>query len=225
MTFSIVARCASSGQFGVAIASSSPAVAARCAYARAGVGAVATQNITNPALGPLMLNQLATGDNADTAISTALAADNFNEHRQLLVVDRNGITAVHSGALALGHWGTSRGVDCAAGGNLLANREIPNEMVAAFESSTGSLGDRLLKSMQIAVTRGGESGPLHSAGLLIVHEQSWPYADLRVDWVDDSSPIDELTRAWEIYAPQAEQYVMRALRPSEAPPFGVPGDK
>lgn len=224
MTFSIVARCATSGQFGVAISSSSPAVAARCAHARAGVGAVATQNITNPALGPLTLDQLASGDNAVTAISTALSADGFSEHRQLLAIDRHGMTATHSGALALGVWGTSCGIDCAAGGNLLADSDIPNAMVAAFESATGSLGDRLLKAMHIAVARGGEEGPLRSAGLLIVHEQSWPYVDLRVDWADDASPIDALNRAWEIYLPQADQYVSRALRPSEALPFGVPGD-
>ena len=71
MTFSIVARCATTGQFGVAISSSSPAVAARCAHARAGVGAVATQNITNPALGPLMLDRMAAGNWADAAVSAA----------------------------------------------------------------------------------------------------------------------------------------------------------
>jgi len=224
MTFSIVARCATSGQFGVAISSSSPAVAARCAQARAGIGAVTTQNITNPALGPVMLEELAAGHDAVTAISTAIKVDGFGEHRQLLAIDKHGTTAAHSGTHVLGLWNTSHGIDCVTGGNLLATSEIPDAMVAAFEAATGSLGDRLLESMLAALNLGGEMGPLRSAGLLIVHEQSWPYADLRVDWVDDSRPIEALTRAWEIYSPQADQYVTRALRPTDAPSFGVPGN-
>lgn len=224
MTFSVVARCAMSGQFGVAISSSSPAVAARCAHARAGIGAVTTQNITNPALGPLMLDQLAAGRNSVDAVSMAIKDDKFSEYRQLLAIDIHGITAVHSGAHSLGLWNTSHGIDCVTGGNLLATSEIPQAMVLAFESATGSLGDRLLQSMRAALDLGGEIGPLRSAGLLIVHEQSWPYADLRVDWADDTRPIEALARAWEIYQPQADQYVMRALKPTDADSFGVPGN-
>ena len=68
MTFSIVAKCADTGQFGLAISSSSPAVAARCAFAKAGVGAVATQNVTNPALGPMVLEYLESGFSASDAV-------------------------------------------------------------------------------------------------------------------------------------------------------------
>lgn len=115
MTFSVVARCTMSGQFGVAISSSSPAVAARCAHARAGIGAVTTQNITNPALGPLMLDQLAAGRNSVDAVSMAIKDDKFSEYRQLLAIDRHGTTAVHSGAHSLGLWNTSHGIDCVTG--------------------------------------------------------------------------------------------------------------
>lgn len=225
MTFSIVARCAATGQIGVAISSSSPAVAARCVQARAGVGAVATQNVTNPALGPLMLDRLAAGLSAAGAVSAAVVADAHADYRQLLAIDRHGATAVHSGCHALGVWGTAQGRDCAAGGNLLADVTIPSAMVAAFERSSGPLADRLLGAMRAALNLGGEKGPLRSAGLLVVHEQSWPYIDLRADWDDAARPIEFVAHAWEIYAPQADQYVTRALRPMEAPSFGVPGDE
>lgn len=225
MTFSIVARCAATGQFGVAISSSSPAVAARCAHARAGVGAVATQNVTNPALGPLALDHLARGADASGAVAAAVAADGFPRHRQLLAVDRSGGTSVHSGTSALGVWGAAQGVDCAAAGNLLAHEGVPAAMVAMFESTSGSLGDRLLAALLAALAEGGEAGPVHSAGLLVVHEHSWPYAEVRIDWLDDTCPIAAVARAWEVYQPQADQYVTRALDPSSAPSYGVPGDE
>jgi uncharacterized Ntn-hydrolase superfamily protein len=225
MTFSIVARCARSGQFGVAISSSSPAVAARCAHVRAGVGAVATQNVTNPALGPMVLDHLAAGADAATAVAAAAQADGFGEFRQLLAVDRHGRCAIHSGERALGLWSTCQGVDSAAGGNLLANEQVPAAMVEAFEASLGALGDRLIAALRAGEEAGGEAGPVHSAGLLIADRQSWPYVDLRVDWLDVGSPISALAQAWEIYAPQADAYVTRALDPTVAPSYGVPGNE
>jgi uncharacterized Ntn-hydrolase superfamily protein len=225
MTFSIVARCATTGQFGVAISSSSPAVAARCAHARAGVGAVATQNVTNPALGPLMLHHLAAGEPAAQAVTAAVDADGFPPYRQLLAIDALGRTAVHSGGNALGLWSSAQGVDCAAAGNLLAHEGVPAAMVAAFESAGGSLGDRLVAAMRAAVAEGGEAGPVHSAGLLVVHQHAWPYAELRIDWIDEGCPIEAMAGAWEVYAPQADAYVTRALDPTAAPSYGVPGDE
>jgi uncharacterized Ntn-hydrolase superfamily protein len=225
MTFSIVARCSTTGRFGVAISSSSPAVAARCAHARPGVGAVATQNVTNPALGPLVLDRMAAGDAAAAAVAAAVATDGFPDYRQLLAVDARGSTAVHSGTRALGVWSSARGDDCAAGGNLLAHDGVPAAMVAAFTAAQGSLGDRLVGAMRAAVREGGEAGPVRSAGLLIVDAQSWPYAELRIDWLDEGCPIEAVARAWEVYAPQADDYVTRALDPAAAPSYGVPGDK
>lgn len=225
MTFSIVARCAKTGQFGVAISSSSPAVAARCSHARAGVGAVATQNVTNPALGPLMLDRMAEGANVLEAVAAARDADDFPDYRQLLAVDGEGRTAVHSGANALGIWTSAEGRDCVSGGNLLANDGVPTAIVAAFKAADGSLGDRLVAALQAGLSAGGEAGPVHSAGLLIVDRQSWPYADLRIDWRDEECPIAALARAWEVYSPQADAYVTRALNPTAAPSYDVPGDK
>lgn len=224
MTFSIVARCAETGQFGVAISSSSPAVAARCAFARAGVGAVASQNITNPALGPAVLSKLSTGASAEEAVKAAISTEEFPDYRQVLAVDTQGQSAVHSGAKALGIWTSATGDHCAAGGNLLANDTVPATMIQGFENASGPLGDRLIAGMQAGLAAGGEAGPVRSAGLLIVDQQSWPYAELRCDWTEEC-PIAAIAQAWTIYKPQADDYVTRALTPTAAPSYGVPGDE
>lgn len=224
MTFSLVARCAETGMFGVAISSSSPAVAARCAYARAGTGAVASQNITDPTLGPLALDLMQAGATAAQAIARIKADSAFIDYRQVLVIDAAGGTAIHSGPNALGIWAEAQGRDVASGGNLLANSGVPQAIVAGFESSTGHLGDRLIAAMRAGVAAGGEAGPVHSAGLRLVDKVSWPVADLRCDWTDDC-PIEALASLWDIYKPQLAAYVQRALDPRAAPSYGVPGDE
>lgn len=224
MTFSLVARCAETGMFGVAISSSSPAVAARCAFARAGTGAVASQNITDPTLGPLALDLMQAGATAAQAIARIRADSAFIDYRQVLVIDAAGGTAIHSGPNALGIWAEAQGRDVASGGNLLANSGVPQAIVAGFESSTGHLGDRLIAAMRAGVAAGGEAGPVHSAGLRLVDKVSWPVADLRCDWTDDC-PIEALASLWDIYKPQLAAYVQRALDPRTAPSYGVPGDE
>jgi uncharacterized Ntn-hydrolase superfamily protein len=224
LTLSIVGRSEDGRLFGMAIASSSPAVAARCAHARAGAGAVATQNVTDPSLGPLILSSLARGESADEALAAALRATPFGAYRQLLVIGSKGAPVVHSGEQALGTVSSALGAHAAAAGNLLANSEVPAAMVEAFEGSSGHLGLRLLEALRAGSRRGGEAGPLHSAGLLVVRDVPWPIVDLRVDWKEED-PVSELARTWEVYAPQIEDYVLRALSPDRAPTFGVPGDR
>ena len=223
MTFSIVARCRETGRFGVAVASSSPAVAARCAYARAGVGAVASQNVTDPALGPRVLDLMALGANAEQAVAAVRGSTENMDYRQLLVVDNRGRTAIHSGPRALGVWSSAEGGNVACGGNLLADPQVPAAMVESFEASHGHLGGRLLLAMRAGLARGGEAGPIHSAGLKLVDAVSWPVADLRVDWTEDC-PITGLEALWALYQPQLDAYVTRALHPAGAPSYGVPGD-
>lgn len=223
MTFSLVARCPRTGQFGMAISSSSPAVAARCVHLRHGVGAVASQNVTDPALGPLILDRLETGLTAAQALASVRERRAHIDYRQLLVVDAQGQTAIHSGRQVLGLWGEAQGIDCAAGGNLLADEGIPAVMVAAFETATGDLGERLMQALEAGLAAGGEAGPVHSAGLKVVDRLSWPIIDLRIDWAED--PIGMLRAAWEVYAPQIPAYVQRALDPTQAPSYGVPGDE
>lgn len=224
MTFSIAARCTETGMFGIAVSSSSPAVAARCAYARAGIGAFGTQNITDPRLGPMGLDLMTAGAGAEQAIATLASMAPHIEFRQLIAVDAQGGTAAYSGARTLGTHATAQTHNVVAAGNLLRNGEIPAAMVAAFERAQGHLGDRLLTAMNAALVAGGEEGPVHSAGMILVRDVPWPVADLRVDWTD-GDPIAELRKLWEIYQPQLEAYVTRALNPTGAPTFGVPGDR
>jgi uncharacterized Ntn-hydrolase superfamily protein len=222
MTFTLAARCRDSGMFGVATASSSPAVAARCAHVAPGVGAVASQNVTDPALGPLLLERLAAGMTADAALRS-LSGTAHLEWRQLLVVDRLGRTAAHSGARTLGIHAVMAGTDAVAGGNLLAARTVPAAMIAAFESSSGHLGDRLIAALSAGRESGGEAGRIHSAGLQIADRLTWPCADLRIDWTE-GDPVAELTGLWTRWKPQMADYVTRAEDPDHAPGFGAKGE-
>lgn len=223
MTFSIAGRCSRTGQLGLAIASSSPAVAARCAHARAGTGAVCSQNVTDPRLGPAALDLLALGATAAEAAAILAATRPHMAHRQLVVVDASGRTAIHTGEKALGLHATAQGRDAAAAGNLLANEGVPAAMVAAFETAEGALPARLVAALAAGLGAGGEAGPVHSAGLLVVGTVAWPIVDLRVDW-DETDPIGRLAALWQLYAPQLDAYVTRGLDPTQAPRYGVPGD-
>ncbi len=224
MTFSIVARCQDTGMFGVAVSSSSPAVAARCAYARAKVGAVASQNITDPTLGRRALDLMEHGATAEEALAILRRTSSNTEYRQVLAVDGNGGSSVFSGVQSLGCYSQATGEGVASGGNLLADEAIPRIIVERFLASGGPLGGRLLAAMQAAVDAGGEVGPIHSAGMLLVREVPWPVAELRVDWTD-VCPIAELSRLWDVYEPQLEDYVTRALDPASSPSYRVPGDE
>ncbi|MEM9913160.1 MAG: DUF1028 domain-containing protein [Pseudomonadota bacterium] len=223
MTFSLVARCAETGMLGMAVSSSSPAVAARCSHARAGIGVVGSQNVTDPGLGPRALDLIEGGLSADEALRQVTAEASHIEYRQLLAIDARGQTSIYSGAHVLGIWGEARGRDVAAAGNLLARHDVPSTIVTAFETTEGHLGDRLMGALHAGLVAGGEAGPVHSAGLMVVDRLNWPVADLRCDW-SESCPIEALRTAWEIYKPQMGDYVRRALDPRLAPSYGVPGD-
>ncbi|MBK8062995.1 MAG: DUF1028 domain-containing protein [Betaproteobacteria bacterium] len=219
MTFSIIARCRESGRFGVAVTSSSICVASRCGrWARAGVGAVATQNITDPALGQLGLDLLAEGYGAEAVLRSLVAARPHAEFRQLAVVDAQGGTASYSGAQSLGLYREQNGADCVACGNLLANEGIPRAMVDAFEQSAGQhLAERLLRALEAGLAAGGETAPVRSAGVYVVDRYVWPVLDLRVDWHD--APIPELRRVYAEYFPQMNDYIQRAVDPTQAPGY------
>lgn len=224
MTFSLVARCAETGMFGVAISSSSPAVAARCAFSRAGVGAATSQNVTDPALGHFVLDCVGQGMTAEQAIAAVQRSGSYMAWRQVLVIDGQSRTAIHSGPNALGTWAEARGRDVASGGNLLAHDGVPAAIVAGFETATGHLGDRLIAALRAGLAAGGEAGPVHSAGMQIAGKLSWPLVDLRCDW-SEACPVEAVARAWEVYKPQVDAYVQRALDPRVAPSYGVPGDE
>jgi uncharacterized Ntn-hydrolase superfamily protein len=107
---------------------------------------------------------------------------------------------------------------------MLAGVEVIEAMVPAFENTQGMLADRLLAAMHAAMAAGGEAGPVHSAALKIVGDVSWPIVDLRVDWADDD-PIGKLAALWQAYRPQMQDYLTRALNPTVAPSYGVPGNE
>jgi uncharacterized Ntn-hydrolase superfamily protein len=224
VTFSLLGVDAEAGRIGGVISSSSPAVAARCLAIRAGVGAAASQNVTDPRLGPRLLDLLATGCSPQEAIDQVVAREANMEYRQLAVVDRQGRTAAFSGAQTLGTHACAQGSDAVAAGNLLADTAVPKGMIEAFEASAGApLGDRLVVALRAGLSAGGEEGPVRSAGLLVADAVAWPVADLRVDWAED--PIADLAGLWQLWKPQLQGYVLRALEPGAAPSFGVPGDE
>jgi len=224
MTFSIVAHCPETGMFGLAISSSSPAVAARCAYARAKVGAVCSQNVTDPRLGPRTLDLMRQGATPTEALSIVERTGSHMAWRQVLAVDGSGESAIFSGPNVLGRWNEAKDQNVAAAGNLLADTGVPQAMIDSFRISPGHLGDRLVGALVDGLKAGGEAGPVHSAGLLVVDKQSWPLAELRIDWTTDC-PIRALVEAWMVYKPQMDAYVTRALDPRSAPSYGVPGDE
>jgi len=224
MTFSLLGRCAESGMLGVAITTSSIAVASRCPWARARAGAVATQNVTDPTVGQRLLDLLADGVPAADALQRVLGASQHVEYRQVTVIDRQGRTAHHSGAKTLGVNSVAEAADCIAAGNLLSNPDVPGAMVARFAAHPEQhLAERLLRGLEAGLATGGEMGPVKSAGLLVVDKQSWPLVDLRIDWSEEG-PVAALRDLWERYRPQMQDYVTRALDPRSAPAYGVPGD-
>ena len=223
MTFSIAAHCPRTGASGVAVTSSSICVAARCAFARAGVGALTSQNVTNPDIGVQGLQLLAGGMPAADVLRALLEREPHPDYRQVSVVDTRGGTACHSGHRTLGRHAHAVGDHCVAAGNLLASEEVPAAMVAAMERHRDAhLARRLLGALEAGLEAGGEAGDVRSAGMLVVDTVSWPVVDLRVDWHD--APIAALSDLWHEYEPQMRDYVTRALDPASAPAYGVPGD-
>ena len=164
---------------GAAVTSSSICVASRCLFTRAGVGAGLTQNVTDPSLGVQMLDLLEAGADADTAISQVVAEANHIEWRQLVLLDSSGSFALHTGEKVLGRHATAEGNQCAAAANLLANEEVPQTMVTAFEQSSGHLAQRLITALEAGIAAGGEEGPVRSAGVQVVHKVSWPVVDAK----------------------------------------------
>lgn len=227
MTFSILGRCEATGRLGMAVTSSSPAVAARCANVRARVGVAASQNVTDPRLGPALLDALVAGRSPQEAVQSTVAAAPHADYRQLAVVGADGGSAAWSGPRTLGIHGARTGDGWAAAGNLLASEFVLDAVGRAFaESAEPELEARLLAALAAGLVAGGEAGPLGSAGLLVADAVTWPVTDLRVDWVDedDAGPIEQLAALWQRWAPQRDAYVTRALHPESAPAYGVPGD-
>ncbi len=224
MTFSIAGRCARTGQFGVAITTSSISVGSRCPHARAGVGAVATQNITDPHLATLVLDAMESGQSAPEAIAGVVNGRDNIDYRQLTAVDAAGRTAHFTGAHILGTNAISEDTDCVAAGNLLSSTAVARGISDGFVANPDAhLAERLLCGLEGGLKAGGEEGPVHSAALIVADRMPFYLVDLRVDW-EDTCPITKLRALWQAYEPQMNDYLNRAVNPAAAPSYGVAGD-
>ncbi|MCS5480854.1 DUF1028 domain-containing protein [Corynebacterium sp. YIM 101645] len=222
MTFSILARDPA-GAIGMAVSSSSPAVAARCLHLQGGVGGVASQNITDPRFGPALLSRLSAGDSAAQALDWLAGMDDTLDYRQISILPQVGEGVTFSGGKTLGTHHARVGVDAVVAGNMLAGSNVIDVMLDTFERSIGDLETRLLDAMNCGLAAGGEAGPIHSAGLAVVRGAGWAETDLRVDWSE--TPLEDLTRLLDEWLPQRDDYVTRGLNPSTSPSYGVPGDE
>jgi len=153
----------------------------------------------------------------------SLAERPFISYRQLMAIDATQAPAIFTGSNALGRLASAKGEHAACAGNMLASLDVPAAMLSAFEKTPGSLAERLMQAMLAGQAAGGEEGPVHSAGLLVVAELDWPIVDLRMDWVEQC-PVETLYEAWKVYEPQIQDYITRARDPRAAPSFGVPGN-
>tara|TARA_Y100000590_G_scaffold105554_1_gene120087 strand:+ start:507 stop:1184 length:678 start_codon:yes stop_codon:yes gene_type:complete len=224
MTFSISGFCDKTGMVGVAITTSSICVASRCPWVRSGVGAATTQNITDPSLGNLMLDNLEKGLNVQQSIDEVAKNHKYIDYRQLVLIDIKGNSASYTGSKTLGTNAVYQGEKCIAAGNLLSSTDVVRVMSKNFsDNSNLHIAERLLVALNAGLETGGEEGPVHSAGLKVAYKNSWPLVDLRIDW-SENKPIKELINLWKSYEPQMMDYDLRATDPSQAPSYGVPGD-
>jgi uncharacterized Ntn-hydrolase superfamily protein len=217
MTFTILGRCARTGQLGGAVTTSDIAVGARVLSARARLAVVATQHRTDPRLGPALLARLGAGDRPAAAVAAVAAATADRDWRQLGVLDDRGEAAAYSGPRLWPVGAELAGPDCLVLANMLVDDQVAPAMRAAFTGATDdALADRLLGALEAGERAGGErDGRLRSAALLIVGDDDFAYADLRVD--DDPRPLERLRSLWETYRPHAEQFRARALTPDDVP--------
>ncbi len=198
MTYSIVARDAVTGDLGVAVQTCMFAVGATVPWARPGIGAVATQAITEVAYGPHCLDQLAVGTSATDALAEAQAADPMAALRQVGVVSSNGSVAVTTGELCIDHAGDFVGDGFVVQANMMSTPDVWPAMASTFADSSGPLAQRLLATLNAGEAAGGDARGRMSAALLVVAGEtpSQPGAgtlvDLRVDRSDD--PLGDLSK-------------------------------
>lgn len=203
MTFSLVARDPRNRDLGVVVASKFPAVGAVVPYARAGVGAVATQAWANTSFGPGGLDLLAGGSAAQEALERLTAADDGRDDRQLGIVDAREGAASFTGTKCMAWAGGIVGDGFAAQGNILAGEDVVAALADTFVRTEGDLCDRLLAALVAADAAGGDRRGRQSAALLVVREgggyegRDDRYVDVRVD--DHADPIAELVRVFGVW--------------------------
>jgi len=198
MTFSIVARDHQTGELGIAVQSKFLAVGAVVPWAKAGIGAIATQSWANTSYGPRGLELLASGLSAAETLERLLAEDEGRAQRQVGILGVDGPPATYTGEGCFPWAGGSAGEHYTCQGNILVGEETVRAMARCFEETTGFLCDRLVAALAAGQAAGGDSRGQQSAALLVVREKGGysgfndRFIDLRVD--DHPQPIDELRR-------------------------------
>jgi uncharacterized Ntn-hydrolase superfamily protein len=194
-TYSIVALDRETGELGVAVQSHWFSVGSLCAWARAGVGAVATQSVVEPAYGPNALDRLAADAPAPEVLGELLAADPLAAVRQVAVIDVRGAIGVHTGEGCIVHAGHVAGTDHSCQANMMARDTVPGAMSEAFAATGGALPARLLAALDAAEREGGDVRGRQSAAMIVVPAEGEPWRrtiDLRVE--DHAAPLEELRR-------------------------------
>lgn len=220
MTFSIVARDALTGDLGVAVASKFLAVGSVVPWARAGVGAIATQALANVSYGPDGLAALEDGVEAGEVVDRLTSADGGRAERQLGVVDAEGRAAGHTGAGCLSWAGGRTAAGVAVQGNILTGRAVVDAMIDAFTAAGGPLPDRLLAALTAGDRAGGDARGRQSAALLVVRAGGGyggttdRWIDLRVD--DHADPVPELVRLRAVWRLLSERPDPADLLPIDA---------
>jgi uncharacterized Ntn-hydrolase superfamily protein len=205
MTYSIVARDPATGELGVAVQSHYLSVGSLCPWARAGVGAVATQSIVEPRYGPRGLDLMGHDATAAEALARLVSEDDGRDLRQVAFVDARGNVAVHTGAQCIAEAGHHTGDGFSAQANMMRDPGVPQAMAAAFTATTaaaeGDLAHRLLAALDAAEAHGGDIRGRQSAAILVVPApadgpEALPIFDLRVE--DSAEPLVELRRLVEV---------------------------
>lgn len=199
-TFSIVCRCPETGDLAVAVCTARPAVGNRVPFVLANGAAVATQADTNPALGYAALRNVQKGLGAEAAMLAALALDPGRARRQFSIVTASGDTAYFTGneVQEQNTWaGAIKDPDAVAAGNLLVGPEVLYAMLAAFEESTGFLGERALLALEAGQAVGGDKRGKISAALRVARKDEHPLLDLRID--RSANPVRDLRALYAEY--------------------------
>ena len=215
-TYSIVALDAETGQLGVAVQSHWFSVGTVVPWAKAGVGAVATQSIAEPSYGPKGLALMEKGTPADEALQSLLAKDIGKNVRQVAMVDAQGNVGVHTSSRCISHASHLTGKNYSVQANIMAKSTVPSAMVQAFESTTGDLAERMLAALDAAEAEGGDLRGRQSAAMLVVSGEPTgdPWTDRIVDLevADNENPLIELRRLLRIsqayrHAQRGDEYM------------------
>lgn len=203
MTFSIVARDRATGAFGVATATGGPVVGVMVPHARSGVGAIATQSMTNPLYGIDGLDLLGAGTTATEVLEALTAADPDRDVRQCIMIGVDGPPAAFTGAKATPFAGHVTHEDFAVAGNMLANDDVIPAVVSGFIAAGDTpLADRLLAALESGEAAGGDRRGTRSAAIKVFADQPYPFVDIRVDW--STTPVAGLAEV--LAATQADGY-------------------